>query len=146
MQKLLLLFLFGMAFSMSSCSSDDEDIAGTYKIIEFSTSGCDDPEENVSFKLDNDGCVTQDGIEVCINGTFTFGANNTFMTSFTFSALGFNETTTASGTYAQEGNTITICDDDGCESSSATISGGKLTITVPDAESNCTYRLVGQKQ
>ena len=144
------LFLLSLVISLIafSCGGDDEDetIAGTYKITGFSSANCDDPELNFSFDF-TDGCDMLLGQEVCGDGTISLTEGGTFSVSVTVTALGFSETTTASGSYTVDGNTITICEDGGdCETATFNLGSGKITLMIPDPEDNCVITVSGEKQ
>ncbi len=139
-----------MTSFLIACGGDDEDesIAGTYTITFFSSTGCMDPVDNITFDFStNDGCTTLLGVEVCGDGTMTLTEGGTFTISLTVSGGGQSFNTSATGNYTVDGNTITVCEDDGssCETATFSLGSGELTITVPDPDDTCVYTFRGEK-
>lgn len=137
-----LIFSFLMTFS--ACSEDDTDITGVYKIQSFGTSECDDPLNNFTLDLSgSDGCDSVLGIEVCGEGTLTLNADNTYALTLSLSFDGDSDTLTEVGEYSIEGNTITICEDGNCETSSFDASSGRISISFDDG--TCLLTITAQK-
>jgi hypothetical protein len=125
-----------------SCSSDDEggsesaSIVGTWNITSFQTSQ--------SYDLNEDGESSNDLVKEldCFTSMVTFTEAGTFSSTTSnieFMAQGENDftidcdgTTTFSGTYEVDGNTLTTTDEDGTESGAVTITKDKLTTVVQD--------------
>ena len=140
-----LIALFILALILYSCGSEEDgDILGTYRLIEVSSSGCDDPEDNVSFDLSGDGCQNFGGEEICISGSMTF-TESTFTTSLTISSGPESETIDDSGSYTLIENSITICNSDGCEESSLMFSNNELTIRFHEDTFGCALIFKGKK-
>ena len=144
--RILYMFLLCTLFSFFSCSSDDDDITGTYKITSFSSVGCSDPIDNFSFDFSaNDGCTMFLGEEVCGDGTLTLSADNSFSFTLTVTAAGQSFTQNGSGSYSIDGNTITICDGGVCETSTFTLGSGQITIKFSEESDPCVLTMSGEK-
>lgn len=140
--KLSMLGLLGVF--ILSCSSDDGNgsenasIVGTWNITSFQTSQ--------SYDLNDDGESSNDLVEEldCFTSviSFTDDGTFTFMSSdIDFTAQGENDFTiecngssTLSGTYALDGNTLTTTDEEGTEEVSVTVTKDRLTAVIQDED------------
>ena len=140
-----ILYFFALVF-IFSCGSDDDELAGTYRITSFTSSNCADPIENFDFDFSaDDGCTTLLGEEVCGDGTLTLGEDGSFRYDLTVTAVGQSFGYSGSGSYTVDGNTITICDADECETSTFTLGSGTITIRFSEADDPCILTLRGEK-
>ena len=150
MNKLFTGILFTAFLLFTSCGeeegSDPGSLPGSYKIIKLVLSSCDDPELNTNLDFSDSDCITELGIEFCLDGTLTLSQNGTLTASFTLDALGFSESTTESGTYTVEGNSITFCDNSNdCETGEIRDNGDEITIKFPPDEDDCVLTITAEK-
>ena len=145
--QLLLLSIILSAVLMVSCGDDDGDtIAGTYRLTAFSQSNCADPLENYNLDLSaDDGCTTLLGEEICGDGTLTLTESGGFSYNLTLTALGQSFTSSGNGSYTVDGNQITICDGEDCETSSFALGSGQITISFSESGDPCVLSLTGEK-
>ena len=145
MQRLFSLLLLGsIIFSFHSCSGDEDEITGTYEITSFATTQCDDPSENFTFDFSsNGGCDDLFGVEVCGQGTITLSEDDTFTMSITISVDGDSDTLTSVGTYSIDGNQITTCEDNICETATFESGSGMIRMSLPDG--SCIISITGKK-
>ena len=145
--KLSLLAWALLSLLFTSCGDDDGDsIAGTYRLVTFTQTNCDDPQENFSLDLSaDDGCTTLLGEEICGDGTMTLSENGGFSFSLTLSAAGQSFSSSGSGTYTVDGNEITICDGDDCETSTFALGSDRITISVSEEDDPCIISLTGER-
>ena len=138
-----IIMAIGLCFCFQACSSDDDDITGTYTITSYGLSGCNDPSLNFSLNTSsNNGCSTFQGEEICVSGSIVINTDNTYSISLNVSLGGFNDNQSATGTYTLSGNSISLCE--GSECFDANISGNSLTITVPEEE-DCDLVITAEK-
>ena len=143
--------IFFISFLMfTSCGEDEGNdpasLSGSYKIIKLVLSNCDDPDLNTNLDFSDNDCVTELGIEFCLDGTLTLSDNGTLTASFTLSALGFSDSTTESGTYTVDGNSITFCDSSNdCEKGTIRDNGDEITISFPPDEDDCVLTITAEK-
>ena len=144
-EKLFLsIFLVLFLWLISSCSSEDGDVVGTYQIVSLATTNCDDPFENFSFNFESkDGCDSQLGLEICGDGHLTLTADETFTFSLTLTVDGDSSTMTSSGTYSVNGNTITTCDGAICEDGNFDLGSGRIALSYTD--DSCIVTISGKK-
>jgi len=125
---LLRLTLIFSVLLLAACSDDDDSISGTYKIASITNSNCNNPAENYDLNLEDDGCDTLSGIEVCESGTINFSADGNFTSTLRLNApaLGDIFSFNSTGTYVANGSNLTVCAQF-CED--WTLSGDKLIFT-----------------
>lgn len=146
MKKFFWILSCSLSLCFWSCGDDSSDITGTYKIVSISSSQCEDPDLNFSYNFENNDCITELGVEVCLDGTFTLGENESFTGSFTISALGSNFTESFSGTYTIDGNDIIICENEGdCENGTISNNGNEISLRFPEDDDNCILVMKGKK-
>lgn len=149
--KLHALYFFGLILSLflASCSSDDDgggdSIEGTYNITEITTTGCDDPIFNESFVLDNDGCFTQDGEQICLTKRSMTFNNGQFSLNYSFSDGTFSIDLSETGTYTVSGNQVTVCIDGECDTTPFDVNNGTITFRSVDPDDNCVLTLKAKK-
>lgn len=144
--KLPFLAIFSAFFLLLSCGDDDDSIAGTYRLTSFSTTNCDDPEENINFDFSaDDGCTSLLGVSVCGDGTITLTESGGFSFTLNITTLGQTFSETGSGTYTIDGNMITICDGTECQSSTFTLGSGRITLSYSEEDDSCIVTMVGKK-
>jgi len=164
MKTNLLLLVFATLLVIGCGDNDEADpLIGTWQLKSISATGCDVTEDNISIVLDDDGCLEQDGITLCILQLFTFRDNGNLDINVSFEVPGFDleelgftiddididglgmdgEATTWS---MVSDSVIEICDSDGCNDVMYRISGDSLTLTGADPdEPNCVSTLVYEK-
>lgn len=154
---------------MNSCSSDEEkdQVIGTWQLKEIKTSACEDPENNVDVVLDNDGCLSENGITACILFLFTFNDDETLELNASVEIPGLedlgleeleledagiefgelSDISTDATWMNVDGNTIRICDDSECQDINFILSNDRLTLTSPPEEDDsCQTLLIFIKQ
>lgn len=136
----LVLLGIGVLF-LSSCGDDahDEDIAGTWNITLVSSTGCDDPDDNLNQDLTaNNGCVMEQGIEICTEGTMVITAAGGLTINLIATSGGVSFTETVTGTITvNDDDTVTLCSDGDCEDGTCTIDGDDLIIATTNSTDNC---------
>jgi len=163
--KLTNLFFIMLTVLLFSCGGDDDDPAvGTWQLSSIVTTGCSDPTENVSLQLDDDGCITEQDITICLLQTLEFNDNGTLDFDFSIDIPGSEElgidaddlglefdgivgSDDGAGTWTSiSDNVIEICSDGECNQIDISINGDNMTLTNSDAEDDdCMSRLVYKK-
>ncbi len=138
----LSLFCLFFGFLISSCGDDGTSIAGSYSIFSFSIANCDDPNNNRSVEVGEDGCEIISGIEVCLMGVIILNDDNTFTISSMISSTIFSQDVNGSGEYTVSGDTITICDGEDCLDGQ--IDGDVLTISIP-SDDGCIITAIARR-
>lgn len=144
MGKLILhgcTFLF-ILLIITSCGSDDNDIAGSYEIYSYQSASCDDPQSNRFIEVDDSGCSDVNGFEVCLSGNLTLNSDNTFSIITMISSTIFSTDVTGSGDYTSTENTITICD--GLDCLDGNLNGDEITVSIP-GEDGCILTVKGRR-
>jgi hypothetical protein len=149
---------------LTSCgdNNDSDSLIGTWQLTSITASGCDLAEDNTSLVLDDNGCVSQDGIQICILQLISFNENGTLTTDISFEIPGFEDLGFTvedldidisdfgddNSTWTMISDTVVeICDDvDGCNQASYTLSGDRLTLSGFDEDDvNCMTSLVYER-
>lgn len=158
----LLLLLAALALPFASCNNDDEDdgdgggganpsLVGAWLISDFSSEGCTDPADNISYDASGDNCEEDQGIEVCLDEyRITFNADGSYVlsikTSTTVLGQTIEDTTDLNGTYSTSGSTLTLCDEDGdCSDGTYSISGSNVTMNYSDDDDGCDTEIRGSR-
>ncbi len=124
-----------LGFGIMSCGDDDEvgnSIVGTWSAVDVVRMDCTNPN--------SDGTITLDCPTFCL--ITTFNSNGTASSTYTDPNSGSR---TDGGTYTVDGNVLTQCDDNGCESVTFVISGDTLTISVFEEDSDCNLTVTYTK-
>lgn len=143
----LVLLVFVLFIAACGKDGDSNELSGSYKIISLTVENCTDPEDNVSFQFDENGCFTEQMIEICVDGDWVF-TNDNYTLSFNLTVDGTALTApqNTSGTFELNGNTITLCDGGtDCESASIRFDGDTITIFGITDDDGCEQTLVATK-
>lgn len=140
-----LLFLAFLSIAITSCGDDEptleEQIIGTWNLLSLTTSGCDDPSDNLDLDFGTSGCATIMGEELCTNATYTFTSGGAFRTGGSISAGSqILLDLSGGGTFTVEGNMVTICDevDDECDTATVTVVDDRMTVRTTSSDDNCS--------
>lgn len=147
-----------------SCGGDDDDPAvGTWQLSSIVTTGCSDPTENVSLQLDDDGCITEQGVTICLLQTLDFNDNGTLDFGFSIDIPGSEELGIdaddlglefggitgdgdGAGTWRNiSGTVIEICSDGECNQVDFSINGNAMTLSDIDDGDGCLSTLIYTK-
>ncbi len=130
MKNYLILFAaLSIALGLSSCKKDDDNnIEGTWNATSITNTGCDDAANDGTVDLTALTCAASP--DNCQEITYVFRGDGTYTISTQVVALGFDFSVDDSGTYSYDGSTLEICDADGanCSSGSMTVDGDTATV------------------
>ncbi|MEM6320244.1 MAG: lipocalin family protein [Bacteroidota bacterium] len=145
----LVVSLLAVVVFLSSCGKDDNtnQLSGTYKITSLTSENCNDPDDNINFQFDDDGCFTEQNIEICIDGTWVFNDGN-YTVTFAIEADGFSigGSESDSGTYTIEGSRATLCPmGEDCGTATIRFDGDTFTISDIDDDDGCDVTMVATK-
>lgn len=124
----------------TNCTSGDDGIEGTWKLVRVDITGCNDASENQSVVA---GTLTCD--VYCVDETITIGTES-FTTVSTIGFLGSTETTTTEGTYTINGDQITTCEGTDCVTGTFEVDGDEMTFIEVDTDTGCTATATYSRQ
>ncbi|MEM1120307.1 MAG: hypothetical protein AAGJ18_07640, partial [Bacteroidota bacterium] len=142
------LVVFTLLIVACGDDGDSSDLSGSYKITSITIENCSDPSENISFEFDENGCFTEQMVEICVDGDWVF-TNDTYTLSFNLSVDGTALTApqNTSGTFELDGNMITLCDSGiNCESANIRFDGDTITVFGITDDDGCEQTLVATKR
>lgn len=144
---LSIFLVIGLLFTSCGKDEDTNDLSGSYKITSLKVENCTDPEENISFEFDDDGCFIEQSLQICVDGDWVFtNGNYTLSLNLTFDGNAIADPQNTSGTYELDGSKITLCDGGtDCEEASIRFNGDEITIFGITDDDGCEQTLVAKK-
>lgn len=136
-------------FVLSSCGKDDNgnELNGNYKISSITIANCTDPDENLDLQFDENGCIMEQGFEVCVVGDWIFNSGDyTLSLDVTFGGSSLGEAMTETGTYTIDGSKITLCSGGtDCQEASIAFDGDTITVSGFMDDDGCDQTIVAKK-
>ena len=148
MKKVLFLLVLGFTTVFVGCGSDDDEssIVGAWEITQFTTTGCDNSDDNISLDFSDGNCFEEDGFELCVEIEFEFKADGTMKVKMTSVIFGTQTTETENYNYNVSGNSITVCENNNeCSTETFTLNGDTLTFKFSDVD-GCTVTLTAKRK
>jgi len=124
---------------MSSCSKEEIDISGNYKLIAL-VRACDNQGLNLDI-VEGDNDVL--GTNVNFTGTLLFTVGGVFKVDYDLASSFASEDVYIEGTYSITDDNFKVCGNNGCNDNS--LPSGLNQITMSVQEGDCLLTLTGER-
>ncbi len=138
--KNLFLLMSLILCGLISCSEEEPDISGNYKLTALMTS-CDNPDQNLDL-LEGDNQVL--GTNVNFSGTMLFTVGGAFKVNYVLAAPFSSQETFIEGTYSISDKNFRVCGNNGCTDNS--VPSGLNQVTMQFQEGECLLTITGERE